>query len=176
MGDDRLPTQFCHRDCPALGEWVRRVHQHDQLVLAERGALQTAFAWGKRQDPEVQCSIQYFLGDLPGGLPADLDLGLRVPLTKPCDDRQENIDGRFIGSDQYMSASQVLKLSHGALRLPRQPLEPFGVVQEDLPGFGQSSALRGAIEEPLVQAVFESPDRLAHGRLRAFRNARSMRP
>ena len=81
--------------------------------------------------------------------------------------RQHDVDRRFVGADQHAPALQVAQVADRGIRLLRQPHQPLRVVEEHAPGFGQLAVLRRSVEEALAEVVLEALDGLADGGLRA---------
>ena len=129
--------------------------------------LQALLARGEGEHAEVERAAQHLAGDLPRRHAPHFDLGVRVVAAKPFDDRQQDVHGALVGADQHAAAPQVLQLPHGARRFVLEPRQPLGVVEQNLARLRQLAALRGAVEQPLVEFVLEPLDRLADRRLRA---------
>ena len=81
--------------------------------------------------------------------------------------RQDDVDGRFVDPDQNASSTQVTQLLDGGLRLFRQSEQPVGVIAKETPGVGQRGILGGAVEQPFADALLEPSDGLADRRLGA---------
>ena len=89
--------------------------------------------------------------------------------------RQQRVDGRFVGADEHAAAPQVAQLAHRRLGFFGEPHEALAVVLQHAPGVGQRAALRRPIEELLAQVVLEAADRLADRRLGAVHLGRGAR-
>ena len=113
--------------------------------------------------PEIETPAQHLPGDLSRQHPPNLDLRLGVPLAEAGDHRQQHMDRCLVCPDQDPPPSQVLELADRRLGFVPQLREALRVVEENLPGLGELSTLGGSIEQPLVQLVFQSPNRLADG-------------
>ena len=88
---------------------------------------------------------------------------MRLPEAR--DERQHDVDRRFVGADEHAAAAQVAQVLDGALRLLGQAQQTLGVVAQQAPGVGQGGVLGGAVEQPLADALLQPADRLADRRL-----------
>ena len=113
------------------------------------------------QRAEVEAPLLDFDRDLPSRDTADVDRDVRETAAEPANQRQQRVDGRFVGADQHASPPQVAQLAHGRFGLLGQAHEPLPVVLEHLAGIGQGAGLRGAIEQLLAEVDFQAADGLA---------------
>ena len=109
---------------------------------AEGDGAETAFRRGERQDAEVQAALQHLDADLPRRHAADVDLDARELPPELLEQRQHDVDRRFVGADEHAPALQVAQVADGGIGLLRQPHQPLRVVEQDAPGFGQLAVLR----------------------------------
>ena len=117
----------------------------------------------KRQRAEVEAALLHLDGNLAREHAPHVDRDVGVPLAEARDERQQRVDGGFVGADQHAPAPQIAQLAHGRL------------VLEHPPRFGQRPRFRGAIEQLLAQLDLEPADGLADRRLRAVHLRRGAR-
>ena len=89
--------------------------------------------------------------------------------------RQQDVDRRFVGADEDAPALQVAQVADRGIRLLRQPHQPLRVIEEHASGFGELAVLGRPVEQALAEVVLETLDGLADGRLRAVQPGRSPR-
>ncbi len=107
---------------------MRRRHQQHELVGAHRHLEQSLFGRPERQRAEVEAPLLDLDRDLPGRHAANVDGDVGIALTKPHDQRQQGVHGRFVRADQHAAAAQVAQVAHRRLGFLRQPDQPLPVV------------------------------------------------
>jgi hypothetical protein len=107
---------------------VRRRDEQHELVAADRDLEQAFFRGVECQRAEVEAPLLDFDRDLPRRDTADVDRDVRETAAEAPDQRQQRVDGRFVGADQHASAPQVAQLPHGRFGL-------LGQTHETLPVF-----------------------------------------
>ena len=165
MRDHDLATHFLERHPTSGGERVSRRRQQDDLVEPERHGLDSAIRRLKRQDAEVERSVEQCVRHLPRRDATDLHGDARVSRREAVDVRQQGMDGRFVGADDDPPAPDLLELPDRQLGLAGQSEQALGVVLKQPAGLGQRAVARGAVEQPLAELILDAPDRLADGRL-----------
>ena len=100
------------------------------------------------------------------GHAADVDLDARELPAEVLEQRQQDVDRRFVGADQHAPALQIAQVADRGVGLLRQPHQPLRVVEQDAAGFGELAVLGGPVEEALAEVVLETLDGLADRRLR----------
>ena len=138
-----------------------------------RDGAEAAFRRGKRQDAEVEAALQHLDADLPRGHAADVDLDARELPAEVLEERQQDVDRRFVGADQHAPPLQIAQVADRGIRLLRQPHQPLRVVEEHASGLGELAVLRRPVEQALAEVVLETLDGLADGRLRPVQPGRS---
>ena len=149
----------------AVGERMRRVDQHHELVLSEDDRAEASFGRLKRQHSEIEAALRDLGADLTGGDAPHVHVDQGMSLAESRDERQHGMNRGFVGPDEDSPATQVAQVLHRALGLLGQAEQALGVVPEEASGFGQGGVLGGAVEQPLPDAFLEAADRLADCRL-----------
>ncbi len=167
VGHHGMSRELRHRDVTAPRQLVRGRDEQHELVAADRDFEQAFFGRMECQRAEVEAPLLDFDGDLPRRDTADVDRDVGETAAETPDQRQQRVDGGFVGADQHASAPQVAQLPHGRFGLLGQAHETLPVVLEHPAGVGQGARLRGAIEQLLAEVDFEPADGLAHRGLRA---------
>lgn len=175
VGDHGLAAELLHGDARSSRQRMPGIDQHDELVVAEGEGLQAPLARREGQHPEVERAAEHFPGDLPGRDAAHLDLGVGMIRTETLDDREQDVHRPFVGADQHAAAPQILQLANRVLGFRLELREALCVVEQQLARLGQTPALRGPVEQPLVELVLQPPDRLADGGLRPVQALRGAR-
>ena len=115
-------------------------------------------------DAEVEAAAGDLGADVARVDAAHVDVDGREALVEPRDERQQAVDGAFVGADEHAAALEVAQLADGRLGLVGQAHQALGVVLQHAARLGQPAVLRRAVEEALAQLVLEAPERLADGR------------
>src|SRR6185295_11723191 len=74
-------------------------------------------------------------------------------------------DAPLVRSDEDTAPLKLAQLTHRALRLFGETLQPFRIIPQHPPGFSERAVLRRAIEQPLPHRFLEAADGLADRRL-----------
>ncbi len=168
VSNDRLAAHFFNRYSLFRCEPMTRVRQHDQLVAAKRDRLQPLVGWLKRQHTEIEAALEEFRCNLPRRHSPDLDARPRVLARELLDDVQERMHGRFIRTDDDTPVANVLQLPDGRLSFCRKAQQSDRMLLQQQARFGQGAVARCPIEQLVAKFIFQSPDRLADGRLRSM--------
>ena len=122
----------------------------------------------KGQGAKIETALLNFDCNLARGHAAHVNRDLRMPLAKPRDEREQRVDGRFVGADEDAAPPQIAQFAHRRFGFFGKAHEPLPIVLEHAARIGQRSAFRGSVEQLLAEIGLQPPDRLAHGRLGAM--------
>ena len=165
VSDDSVSTAFSERHFLRLCERVRRVNEHDELVVAQHYGAQARFCRLKGQHAEIEAALRDLGADLPCRNPTNVHVHERVGITEALSKRQNDVDGRFVDPDEDASATQVAELLYGRLRFFGEPEQPVSVIAEEASRDGQRGVFGGAVEQPLADTLLQPPYGLADRRL-----------
>ena len=146
---------------------MARRHEQHEFVAADDDLEEAGLRWTEGQRTEIEAPLLDFDGDLAGRNTTHVNGDVRHALSELRHQRQQRVDGGFVGADQHAPPAQVAQLAHRRLGLFGEPDQSLSVVLQDAAGVGQRAALRRAIEQLLPKVVLEPLDRLTDGRLRA---------
>ena len=96
---------------------------------------------------------------------AHVDQHLGVGAPEAGDDRQQRMDGGFVGADDDAAAAHLLELADGELGVGGEGQQAAGIVLEEAAGLGQRAVARRAVEQAIPELFFEAFDGLADRRL-----------
>jgi len=165
VSDDSVSTAFGERHFLRLCERVRRVNEHDELIVAQHDGAQARFCRLKGQHAKIEAALRDLGADLSCRNPTYVHMHERVGIAEALSKRKNDVDGRFVDPDEDTSATQVAELLHGGLRFFREPEQPVGVIAEEASRVGQRGILGGAVEQPLADTLLQPPHSLANRRL-----------
>ncbi len=100
---------------------------------------------------------------------------MRAEAAELVEHRQQIKTGVLIRRQMQPSALQRAQLLERRRRLAAQLQQALGVLAQQHPGGCQRALARGALKERVADFLFETANRVAHGRLRAAQPDRSTR-
>lgn len=165
VSNDSVSTAFSERHFLRLCERMRRVNEHDELVVAQDYGAQARLCGLKGQHPEIEAALRDLGADLSCRNPTNVHVHERVGIPEALDKRQDDVDGRFVDPDEDASATQVAELLDGGLCFFREPEQPVGVIPKETSRVGQRGIFGGAVEQPLADTLLQPPHGLADRRL-----------
>src|SRR5262245_50967352 len=92
VSDDSLSTAFSECHFLRLCEWVRRVNEHDELVVAQHDGAQTRFCGLKGQYAEIEAALGDLGSDLSCRDPTNVHVHEGVCVTEALNKRQDHVD------------------------------------------------------------------------------------
>jgi hypothetical protein len=97
-----------------------------------------------------------------------------MAVAEALDERQHRVNRRFVAADQHAAAAEIAQVLDRFLGFLGEPQQAVGVVAQEPAGLGQRGVLRGAVEQPLADALLQPPHGLADRRLRAVQLHRGL--
>ena len=163
--DHRVPAALRERHFLMSRERMARRYEHHELVVAEDDRAQLRLARMEREHAEVERALRDLRPDLPCRDAPDVHVHERMRFAEPRDERQDDVNGGFVGADQDAAATQVAEVLDGHLGLFGEAKQALRIVPEQPSGVGQRGVLGRPVEEALADALLEPADGLADGRL-----------
>ena len=158
------PTSSSVTRCRAASGCSGWREQHELVAPSGIDCRPCSAGWNV-STPKSRLPVEQFGRNLPRRDAPDVDHRLRVLRVEAFDERQQRVDGGFVGADDDPPAPDLLELANRRFGVGGEPHQPLRVVLQQPAGLGERAVSGRSIEQALAQLLLQPADALADRRL-----------